>query len=209
MRKTFFFRKNRSFSRNSNFEQKTLADLSKLHSTCAEESSAESCDLQKMCFRHFFRTSHRNILCGLSKTPSMSPQETREQWKISGNFQIVIQCLDFEQKMEEHRAKKNSEGLTETAVYLYRRPFWNVNHDYKKNAEFRMKKTRKLCKILPGVVESAFYISRNFLSGRTFFWKQLELSDRNRILSRKKSSLIETAFFVCKRLIWGNLSFAK
>ena len=72
-----------------------------------------------------------------------------------------------------------------------------------------MKKNRTLCWHFPAVFESAFYISRKILSGRTVFWRQLEFSDKNRISSRKKSRLVETAFFVCRRIFRGNLCFAK
>ena len=72
-----------------------------------------------------------------------------------------------------------------------------------------MKKNRTLCWHFPAVFESAFYISRKILSGRTVFWKQLELPDKNRISSRKKSRPVETAFFVCNRIFGGSLCFPK
>ena len=90
------------------FFENLLWRLSKLHSTWSEESSAESCDLQIMCFRDFFRTPYGNILSGLSKMPSMSPPKYWEHKKISGKILAVLNCPDpdFEQTMKKQRAKK-------------------------------------------------------------------------------------------------------
>ena len=88
--------------------------------------------------------------------------------------------MDIEPEMKEHRAKKFLEGLTETAVYLYRGPFWNVNHDddYKKNQKFEWKQLERFAKIF----RESLYLHFTFLEK---FWAEELVSENNSTFSKE------------------------
>ena len=144
-KKTVFFRKGRSISRNSDFEPEIFGRLVKTAFNVCRGIFREKLSFAKIVFSAFFPDlSGKNFVVVVESAFHVSPKKMVAQkklWKIYS----CIKMFGFWAKIERAQGKHFSVGLTETAFYLSRGPFWNVNHDYKKNSEFWKKKTRTLC----------------------------------------------------------------
>ena len=96
-----------------------------------------------------------------------SPKKLAAQKSLLKTFSCM-KLFGFWAKNERAQGKEILVGLTETAFYLSRRPFWKVNHDYRRTPNLEWKKIERFADIFRRCLNLHFTFLEKFWAGELF-----------------------------------------